>query len=207
MVMLVKRESYREIVDWPRRLYTRDMNATSHTAVKFETVLYSLKDWLILPVPADASGKLPSRGQVSVAGALNGREFEAVLEPDGRWSHWLRVTDELAQATGAKSGDAVQVELTTRDAWPEPALPQDVADALAAAPEKVREKWRDITPMARWEWVRWVNATGNMETRAVRIVKTISKLEGTHRRPCCFNLAACTEPYVAKSGRLMEPVS
>ena len=25
----------------------------------------------------------------------------------------------------------------------------------------LRDAWEDITPMARWEWVRWVQATSN----------------------------------------------
>ena len=172
--------------------------------IRFETTLYTLKDWVILPVPEGESGKLPSRGQISVTGTINGHEFQTVLEPDGRWSHWMRVTDELQKATGVKSGDTVAVEITTSTVWPEPIVPKDFADALKVAPEKVKTKWKDITPMARWEWIRWMNATLSQETRAVRIEKTVSKLNGKHRRPCCFNLAACTEPYLMKSGRLME---
>ena len=170
----------------------------------FETTLYTLKDWTILPIPKDESLKLGSRGQISVTGKLNGHEFSAVLEPDGRWSHWLRVTDDMQQRAGVVSGDTVSVELTNQAAWPEPVVPKDLKDALKAAPQKVKEKWDDITPMARWEWIRWMNATLSQETRKVRIEKTVSKLNGKHRRPCCFNLAACTEPYVAKSGRLLE---
>lgn len=83
-------------------------------------------------------------------------------------------------------------------------VPTDLADALRLAPEEVRDKWQDITPMARWEWVRWIDATRNQETRAIRIDKTVSKLQGSHRRPCCFDLAACTEPYLMKAGQLME---
>ena len=173
--------------------------------IRFKTTLYTLKDWTILPVPKEESVKLSSRGQISVTGKLNGHEFQTVLEPDGRWSHWLRVTNELQKTAGVKSGDTVDVELTTSNVWPEPVVPKDVADALKAAPQKVKDKWKDITPMARWEWIRWVNATLSQETHAVRIEKTISKLNGKHRRPCCFNLAACTEPYLMKSGRLMEP--
>lgn len=172
--------------------------------ITFETVLYKLKDWVILPVPKDESVKLPSRGQISVTGIVNGYEIETVLEPDGRWSHWLRVDDELQRTLGVKSGDIVAVEMTTNKDWPEPTIPKDFADALKAAPQKVKDKWEDITPMARWEWIRWMNATLSQETRAVRIEKTISKLSSKHRRPCCFNLAACTEPYLMKSGRLME---
>jgi hypothetical protein len=172
--------------------------------VNFGTTLYTLKDWVILPVPKDESLKLGSRGQISVTGKLNGHEFTAVLEPDGRWSHWLRVTDDMRERAGVQAGDAVQVELTNGAPWPEPTVPKDLKDALKVAPQKVKDKWDDITPMARWEWIRWMNATLSQETRKVRIEKTVSKLNGTHRRPCCFNLAACTEPHVMKSGRLME---
>ena len=117
----------------------------------------------------------------------------------------MRVSDELQRAAGVKAGDTVRVEITTNETWPEPVLPEDFAEALKVAPQKVKDKWRDITPMARWEWIRWMNATLSQETRAVRIEKTVSKLNGKHRRPCCFNLAACTEPYLMKSGRLIEP--
>ncbi len=172
--------------------------------IRFKTTLYTLKDWVILPVPKDESIKLSSRGQVSVTGTINGKEFRTVLEPDGRWSHWMRVTTTLQKAAGVKSGDTVSVEMTTNKEWPEPHVPKDFADALKTAPTKVKEKWHDITPMARWEWIRWVNATNSVETHAIRIEKSISKLNGKHRRPCCFDLAACTEPYVAKGGRLME---
>lgn len=172
--------------------------------VTFETTLYSLKGWVILPIPKEHSLKLGSRGQISVTGALNGIEFSAVLEPDGRWSHWMRVSDELLKATSAKLGDTVTVELKNNAAWPEPEVPKDLKEALLTAPQKVKDKWQDITPMARWEWIRWMNATLSQETRKIRIEKTISKLNGTHRRPCCFNLAACTVPELSKSGQLIE---
>ena len=189
-----------------RRAYTRTMSKPA-ISLRFKTTLYTLKDWVILPVPSDESSKLPSRGQISVTGTINGHEFKTVLEPDGRWSHWMRLSPALQKAARVKSGDTVQVELLTSSVWPEPKVPKDLADALRTAPQKVQEKWHDITPMARWEWIRWMNATLSKETRAVRLEKTISKLNGKHRRPCCFNLAACTEPYVMKSGRLMEPAN
>lgn len=172
--------------------------------IRFETTLYTLKDWVILSVPKDESDKLPSRGQISVTGKINGSDFKSVLEPDGRWGHWIRVTEEMQDHIGVNSGDTVTVEMTTGATWPEPNVPKDFADALKIAPQKVKDKWKDITPMARWEWIRWMNATLSKETRTVRIEKTVSKLDGKHRRPCCFNLAACTEPYVAKSGQLIE---
>jgi hypothetical protein len=175
------------------------------SASHFESTLYKLKDWTILRLPENASKEMPSRGQVAVVGTINDHEFRTVLEPDGYWGHWIKVTDELQKAAQVSAGDTATLELEVTKNWPEPEIPADIAKALKSAPEKVKDKWKDITPMARWEWIRWVNSTGNLDTRDIRIEKTISKLNGKHRRPCCFNLAACTEPYVAKSARLMEP--
>ncbi len=173
--------------------------------IHFKAKLYTLKKWTILRLPDKESRMLPSRGQVAVTGTINGHEFQTVLEPDGNWGHWMRVNKELRDIAGIDAGDTATLELTPTKQWPEPVVPKDFARALDTAPQKVKDKWRDITPMARWEWIRWVDATGNMDTRAVRIEKSISKLNGSHRRPCCFNLAACTDRYLSKSGRLMEP--
>jgi hypothetical protein len=89
--------------------------------------------------------------------------------------------------------------------WPEPSVPPDLAAALAGAPQKIQDLWNEITPMARWEWVRWVNATKNPDTRTRRVEVSISKMQGGKRRPCCFNLSACTDPDLSKHGRLLEP--
>ncbi len=40
---------------------------------------------------------------------------------------------------------------------------------LGAAPQEIQDLWNEITPMARREWVRWVNATKNPDTRRRRV--------------------------------------
>ena len=178
---------------------------TPDVTISFATTLYTLDKWTILPVPEEESVKLSSRGQVSVTGTLNGHGFQTVLEPDGRWSHWMRVDASLQKAAGVVAGVTVKVQITQTSVWPEPKVPQDFAKALQTAPEKVQKLWHDITPMARWEWIRWVNATSVVETRDRRVEVSISKMDHGKRRPCCFNLAACTDPYLSKSGRLIQP--
>ena len=81
----------------------------------------------------------------------------------------------------------------------------DLAAALAGAPQKIQNLWKEITPMARWEWVRWINATKNPDTRTRRVEVSISKMQGGKSRPCCFNLSACTDPDLSKNGRLLKP--
>jgi hypothetical protein len=176
-------------------------------AISFEATLYTIDKWTILHLPESASEKLPSRGQVMVKGTINGHDLRQVLEPDGRWGHWFKVNKKLQKDAGIHAGDTVKLEITPNKDWPEPELPNDFSQALATAPTSVQTLWTKITPMARWEWIRWVNATSSAETRERRVDVSISKLRSGKRRPCCFNLAACTDPDLAKSGRLMEPTT
>ena len=178
---------------------------TKVTTIRFDATLSAIAKWTILRLPEEASEKLPSRGQVAVQGRINGHRFQMVLEPDGNSGHWMRVDKKLQQTAGISTGDTATLELDSTKEWPEPNVPQDLETALAAAPRKIQHLWKDITPMARWEWVRWVNATKNPDTRKRRVEVTISKMNGGKRRPCCFDLASCTDPNLSKSGRLLEP--
>ena len=174
-------------------------------AIRFDATLYTIDEWTILRLPDEASEKLPSRGQVAVQGTINGHGFQTVLEPDGHFGHWMRIDEKQQQTAAISAGDTATLEIEPLKVWPEPNMPQDFQAALAAAPQKIQDLWNDITPMARWEWVRWVNATNNPDTRKRRVKVSISKMKSGKRRPCCFNLAACTDPYLSKSGRLLEP--
>jgi Bacteriocin-protection, YdeI or OmpD-Associated len=117
----------------------------------------------------------------------------------------MRVDDTLQHAAGTSAGDTATLDIAVTKDWPEPSVPEDLAKALAAAPQTIQDLWNEVTPMARWEWVRWVNATKNPDTRRRRVDVSISKMKRGRRRPCCFNLSACTDPAVSKNGRLLEP--
>jgi hypothetical protein len=174
-------------------------------AIRCEATLHTIGEWTVLRLPEKASEQLPSRGQVAVQGTINGHEFQTVLEPDGCSGHWMRVDEKLRRTAGIAAGDSAALEMEPATDWPEPKIPHDFETALAAAPQKIQDLWNDITPMARWEWVRWVNATKNPDTRRRRVEVSMSKMDSGKRRPCCFNLAACTDPDVSRSGRLIEP--
>ena len=174
---------------------------------RFQARAESIHGSAVLRLPTTESAKLPSRGQVAVVGTLNGLPFRTVLEPDGRSGHWMKVDPDWEAATRVRAGQtaAVEVEVEPTKNWPEPTLPADLELALASAPEEVRSAWRDITSMARWEWVRWVNATKSPDTRRRRVQVSISKLGSGKRRPCCFDLSACTDPQLSRNGVLVDP--
>ncbi len=177
---------------------------TKIPTIRFDATLDTIDEWTILRLPENANEKLPSRGQVAVQGTINGHQFQTVLEPDGSSGHWIRIDEELQQTAAIRAGDTATLEIESLKDWPEPKVPDDFATALAAAPQGIQDVWNDITPMARWEWVRWVNATKNPDTRKRRVEVSISKMAGGKRRPCCFNLAACTDPDLSKNGKLLD---
>ncbi len=180
---------------------------TEGATIRFHATPSTIGTSTVLRLPETASRGLSSRGQVAVYGTINGVEFQTVLEPDGNSGHWMRVDDTLQHAAGICAGDTATLDMEVTRDWPEPSVPRDLATALTAAPQDIQNLWNEITPMARWEWVRWVNATKNPDTRRRRVNVSISKMKSGKRRPCCFNLSACTDPDLSKNGRLLEPGS
>ncbi len=176
------------------------------TPIRFKAAVLAIDRSMILRLPEKASEQLPSRGQVAVTGTINGHAFQTVIEPDGLFGHWIKVDEKLQKTAALETGAEATVEMAATKAWPEPSVPADLRAALAAAPTKIQDLWNEITPMARWEWVRWVNETRNSDTRKRRVEVTISKMNSGKRRPCCFDLAACTDPDLSKSGKLVERV-
>ena len=172
--------------------------------IRFETTPLIIGDWTILRLPESASAMLPSRGSTMVEGTINGIRSKIVLEPDGKGSHWFRVDAGLREAAGINAGEPVTMAVESSKEWPEPEVPADLKTALASD-SQANALWVQITPMARWDWLRWIRATHSQETRSRRIEVALSKLKAGERRPCCFNRNQCTEPEVSKNGVLIEP--
>src|SRR5699024_3413573 len=176
--------------------------SADESEITFPATLELLGERPILRLPQAASDRLPSRGQVAVGGSIGGTDFTTVVEPDGRRGHWISIDDDLWQRLESSAGDEVAVSLSPRRDWPEVTVPQDLRAALAEAGD-LENVWQSLTPMARWEWVRWIKATKNADTRARRVDVAISKLESGKRRPCWFDLTSCTNPELSKHGKLL----
>jgi len=64
-------------------------------------------------------------------------------------------------------------------------LPTDLKDALTSD-AKALEVWEDITPLARNEWICWIESAKKAETRIRRIAWGCGSLRDGKRRPCCW---------------------
>jgi uncharacterized protein YdeI (YjbR/CyaY-like superfamily) len=64
-------------------------------------------------------------------------------------------------------------------------VPPDLRKALLAD-ESAQERWEDLTPLARNEWICWVISNKKPETRQNHVERTITELLEGKRRPCCW---------------------
>ena len=180
--------------------------------IHFTTELFTINAKTVLHLPIEASAELPTRGMTMVSGTINGVPFKTLLEPDGKYgpgkkpSHWFSPDKKLLNEANAQTGDMVQVTMEPTKDWIEPEVPQDVKIALASSP-KAQALWNEITPLARWDWIRWIRAVKTEETRRKHIVVALDKLNKGMRRPCCFNRNLCSDPTVSHNWQLLDPTS
>ena len=142
-------------------------------------------EWAFVVLPKEASATLPRRGRITVSGTLNGNRFTVLLEPDGKKSHWLRIDKSLLVASGASVGDTAHFEIFAGDE-PEPDVPDDLANALEAAPE-ARAMWDATTTIARVDWIHWIVSAKQAKTRVKRIHDACDMLASGKKRVCCFD--------------------
>jgi hypothetical protein len=74
--------------------------------------------------------------------------------------------------------------------------PSDLKFAILSINE-AHIAWEDITPLARNEWICWVEAAKKPITRSRRIKRTRSELIKGKRRPCCW--AGCVHRNKAQT--------
>lgn len=68
-------------------------------------------------------------------------------------------------------------------------VPADLRKIFISTP-KVYKIWEDITPLARNEWLCWIESAKQLETRNRRIRIMGENLIKGKRRPCCW--AGCS---------------
>lgn len=64
-------------------------------------------------------------------------------------------------------------------------VPTDLREALVAHTKSL-DAWEDITPLARNEFLCWIEDARKPETRAHRIKRTYTEIAKGKRRPCCW---------------------
>ncbi len=142
--------------------------------------------WAFVILPRKVSAKLSRRGRITVSGAINGQAFQALLEPDGQKSHWLKVDIKLLKKSGVDFGEVAHFDIVALAQEPEPEIPADLASALKASP-KAEATWEDTTTIVRLDWIHWITSARQAKTRTKRINDACDMLASGKKRVCCFD--------------------
>ena len=79
--------------------------------------------------------------------------------------------------------------MNPRPAGEELGVPRDLRKALAATP-MAKAQWRDLTPIARRDFISWIDSAKQPETHRRRIERACSMLAAGKRRPCCYSIVS-----------------
>ncbi len=143
------------------------MSHTNHNS-PFRARLYKLGINRVVDVPALHSKSLGGKGHIPVEGWVEGVPIQSTLVPRGQGRHRLFVHSRIWRRLKLDAGDFVEV-LLERGKPPEaPAIPDDLAIALRMT-KGAAVAFRQVTPGLRREFINWVQAAKQPETRARRI--------------------------------------
>lgn len=64
-------------------------------------------------------------------------------------------------------------------------ISSDIKNALLSN-SKMKDLWNSITPLARNEWICWIESAKKIETKNRRLGIMKDKLFSGEKRPCCW---------------------
>ena len=143
-------------------------------------------DWAFVVLPKEVSDQFERRGRTGADCRIDGTPFQAVLEPDGQLSHWLKIPADILDKAGVAPGRVATLEVRPLARELEPALPDDFRAALARSPD-AKATWDATTTIARIDWVHWMVSAKQAKTRQSRIDGACDMLAAGKKRVCCFD--------------------
>jgi hypothetical protein len=147
----------------------------------FRAPLESAGGGAFVTVPFDVEAAFGKK-RVKVVATIDGAPYRGSVVRMGGPDHMLIVLKEIREVIGKGIGDEVEVTLAEDTEPRDVAVPEDLAAALAVAPE-ARIFFDGLAYSHRREYVGWIEEAKREETRQRRIAKAVQMLsEGKKQR-------------------------
>lgn len=128
-----------------------------------------------IELPDEIATALGAKARLRVHGTLNGIPFQTALAKYRDTGYVFPMKKSLREEVGVDVGDTVIVAIE-QNLESRPALPDEVAAALAAHPAAKRA-WDRLPPSHQREHLTHINEAKQAETRTRRIAKMVETLE------------------------------
>lgn len=76
-------------------------------------------------------------------------------------------------------------------------VPDDLKDVLLSS-DALLEKWNQLTPLARNEWICWTTIVKQEKTRKAHLKRLQEDITAGKKRPCCWQGCPHHNPNAAK---------
>ena len=128
-------------------------------------------DYCAVPVPAQITEALGTRGPVLVMAQVNRSEpFQVSLFPAGGGQHYIRIKAKVRHETSTKIGDRIRVRFTVLDRA-DVEIPEDLISALKA--EGMTEAFKSLPPGKQNFIIRRIDDAVKPETRKKRVQEAV----------------------------------
>jgi hypothetical protein len=136
--------------------------------------------WTHMHVPVNAEEAFGKKGQVKVAGTLNGVAFRNSLMPIGDGTHYMNIRKELLAAADVKAGDLVEVTMALDTAKRTVEVPEELKLALAGNAQAAAH-FDSLAYSHQKEYTAWIASAKKAETAAARAAKAVEMLTAGKR--------------------------
>jgi hypothetical protein len=128
-------------------------------------------DYCAVPVPAEITQALGTKGPVLVMAQVNDSEpFKVSLFPIGGGKHYIRIKAKVRKETETKTGDRIRMQITVLDRA-DVTISEDLMSALRA--EGVAEDFKSLPPGKQNFIIRRIDDAAKPETRDKRIQEAV----------------------------------
>jgi len=180
------------------------------TAVKtFDAILERGGDrlnWTIIRVPLDVAKIWGKRGQLRVAGEINGFPFRTSLFPTGHGSHIMIVNKKMQSGGKSTVGMKARFRLEPDTAPREVASPVEWTRMLRES-KRLAKFYESLNFSTRREIARWIGEAKHAETRRRRAEQTAERImlvmEGERELPPVLAVALAHNPKARAGWELM----
>lgn len=131
--------------------------------------------WHYIPLPDDIADELEDGSVRRVIVGMNGVEYNRAIQRNRRGERYFITSRSMLREVGAVRGDVVIVAIRPDPEPDNPALPDELAEALNQDPEAY-ERFHEMTPGKRRGLAHYVDSAKRPETRTKRAVDLAYKL-------------------------------
>ena len=181
------------------------------TARTFEAVLEhsgNSLNWIIIRVPFDVAKTWGTRGQLKVAGEINGFPFRTSLFPTGSGTHFFIVNKKMQAGGKASPGMKARLRLTPDTASRNIESPQELLRMLRQS-KRLQKYYESLNPSMRRYIAKWVGEGKHSETRERRAEQLAERLmqtmEAERELPPVLQAALVHNPKARAGWELMPP--